>query len=55
MAEIPAIMICPLCDVEIEMTRNEKVGDELFCTFCESPLKLKMKKESEELFLMEDF
>lgn len=55
MADIPAILICPLCDVDIEMTQNEKVGDELFCNYCESPLKIRMKKESEEVYLVEDF
>lgn len=55
MANIPAELACPMCDVEVEMSRNQKVGDEIICPFCETPLKLRQYKENEDVYLQEDF
>lgn len=45
---------CPMCDVEIELTGDEKIGMEVTCPFCDTPLKLK-KKQDDTRFLQEDF
>jgi len=45
---------CPLCDCEVALAGDEKVGEQVFCLYCESPLKLKKTKE-DELYLVEDF
>ena len=45
---------CPMCDVEIEMSGEEKLGTEVTCPFCDTPLKLKKTKD-DILFLQEDF
>ncbi len=45
---------CPLCDVDVPLSGDEKIGDQIVCVYCESPLKLKKTKE-DELYLQEDF
>lgn len=47
-------LACPMCDVEVPMSGDEKVGEQVFCPYCQSPLLLK-KKKTDELFLEEDF
>lgn len=48
---------CPLCDVEIPMSGDESVGEQISCPYCQSPLLLKRKKANERdvLYLDEDF
>ncbi|MDH4226393.1 MAG: hypothetical protein OEV59_01370 [Deltaproteobacteria bacterium] len=48
-------LVCPLCECEIPMGGDERVGEEIYCPACESPLKLKKDKETDKLFLQEDF
>lgn len=50
----PQYMICPMCDCEIPMGGDEEPGDEVYCPFCETPLKI-AKTKTDEFFLMEDF
>ena len=45
---------CPMCDAEVTITGEEKIGEEVFCPFCSTPLKLK-KTKTDELFLEENF
>lgn len=45
---------CPMCDAEVPITGEEKIGEEVFCPFCSTPLKLK-KTKTDELFLEENF
>ena len=47
-------LTCPLCEAEVPLDGDEKVGDQVCCPYCESPLKLK-KTRAEEAFLVEDF
>lgn len=49
-----ATISCPLCDCEITLDGGEKVGEQVYCHYCEAPLKL-MKKKDESLYLVEDF
>ncbi len=46
---------CPMCDAEIPMSGEEKPGMELSCSYCDTPLKLKKKREDDSLYLQEDF
>jgi len=46
---------CPMCDVEITITQDDRPGDQIFCNYCSTPLKIKKKKETDELYLEEDF
>lgn len=45
---------CPMCDVDIPMSGDERVGDQVFCPYCQTPLVLK-KTKTDDLFLQEDF
>lgn len=46
---------CPMCDVEITITQDERPGDQIFCVYCSTPLKIRKKKETDEIYLEEDF
>jgi hypothetical protein len=43
-----------MCDTEIPMSGDERVGEEVYCPYCQCPLKLK-KTKKDELYLQEDF
>ena len=47
-------LTCPLCDVDIPLSGEEEVGQQIMCVYCECPLKLK-KTRDDELYLVEDF
>ncbi|NOS35171.1 MAG: hypothetical protein GQ522_00890 [Deltaproteobacteria bacterium] len=47
-------LTCPLCDVDIPLSGEEVVGQQIMCVYCECPLKLK-KTRDDELYLVEDF
>ncbi|MFZ3072533.1 MAG: hypothetical protein WA162_04755 [Thermodesulfobacteriota bacterium] len=47
-------LTCPMCDCELPLGGDERIGEDIFCTFCETPLKLRKDKE-EKLYLQEDF
>ena len=34
------IVICPICEEEIEIADNELVGDTVLCEMCNTPLKI---------------
>jgi hypothetical protein len=44
-----------MCDVEVPMTGEEKVGDQVYCPYCQTPLKLRKKNVDDTLYLEEDF
>lgn len=46
---------CPMCEADVLISENEKIGEEVYCQYCETPLKLRKKKDTEELYLQEDF
>ncbi|WKZ32148.1 MAG: hypothetical protein QY316_09545 [Thermodesulfobacteriota bacterium] len=48
-------LTCPMCDVEVPMAGDEKIGESVYCPYCQTPLALRKEKETEELFLEEDF
>ncbi|MFQ5328412.1 MAG: hypothetical protein ACE5D4_00290 [Thermodesulfobacteriota bacterium] len=45
---------CPLCDVEIPLSGEEVVGQQIMCIYCECPLKLRKRKD-DTLYFAEDF
>jgi len=46
---------CPICNADVPMNGDEQRGDEVFCTYCGSPLTLKNSREDpEEMELEED-
>lgn len=47
-------LVCPMCDVEVPLTGDERVGESLQCPYCQTPIKLKKNKE-DQLFLEEDY
>ncbi len=50
---------CPMCDAEVPVSSSDHEGDELYCAFCQSMLKLKKKRKAasneEEYYFEEDF
>ncbi len=45
---------CPMCDVEIPRSGDEKVGEDVYCPYCQTPLKLK-KTKTDEYYLQENY
>lgn len=48
-------LVCPVCQADIPLSGEERVGDEVFCTFCGAPCVIVEGKECEEWDLEEDF
>jgi len=48
-------LTCPMCDADIPVSGDEKIGSEIFCNYCQTPLKIRRKKDMEEIYLEEDF
>ncbi|MBI5599375.1 MAG: sulfonate ABC transporter [Deltaproteobacteria bacterium] len=49
-----ATLECPLCDCEVPINGDEKPGEQVFCPYCEAPLKIK-KDKADKFYLQEDF
>jgi hypothetical protein len=43
-----------MCDAEVPISGDEKVGEQVFCPYCQTPLALR-KTKLDEYFLQEDF
>ncbi|MBI5047527.1 MAG: hypothetical protein HZB80_00875 [Deltaproteobacteria bacterium] len=48
-------LTCPMCDTDVPISGDERVVEEIFCPYCQTPLKTRKKKGTEELYLEEDF
>ena len=48
-------LTCPMCDADVPVAGDEKIGSAIYCTYCQTPLKLRVKKGTEDLYLEEDF
>jgi rRNA maturation endonuclease Nob1 len=48
---------CVVCSADIPLSGDERKGDEIFCTFCGSPFRLRKAASSDddEMELEEDF
>jgi hypothetical protein len=38
---------CPVCNADLPLTGDEKVGDEIFCTYCGAPCRLTVKPKKQ--------
>lgn len=47
-------LVCPMCDAEVPISGDERLGENVYCPYCECPLSLK-KTKTDELYLEEDF
>jgi len=47
-------LTCPMCDCELPLSGDERVGEDIFCPYCETPLKLRKDKE-DKFYLQENF
>lgn len=45
---------CPVCNADIPLTGDEKIGDEIFCVYCRAPLTVKHGKD-DDLLLEDDY
>lgn len=41
--------ICPVCDSDVPLNSDAKSGEELFCPYCGSVLRLKLKEDDWEV------
>ena len=46
---------CPICSADVPLTGDEKIGEEVYCSFCRAPLTVKEGKEDDEMLLEDDF
>ena len=47
---------CPVCSADFPLSGDERSGEEVFCSFCGSPFRLKgTPSKDEDLGLEEDF
>ncbi len=45
---------CPICNADVPLSGDEKVGEEVFCAFCRAPLTVQHGKEDDELMLEDE-
>ena len=45
---------CPVCDADLTLDGDEKPGDTIFCSYCNSTIKIYAVRGSEELKLVDD-
>jgi len=50
-----ADLSCPVCSADFPLAGDEKAGDEVFCTFCGAPCRLKTNAKSPDVEIEEDF
>jgi hypothetical protein len=46
--------VCPVCDADLMMDGDEKPGDYLYCSYCNSTIKINAVKGSEDFELVDD-
>jgi len=44
---------CPLCDAEVPISEEDRAGNQVYCPYCQCPLKL--RKKADKIYLDEDF
>jgi hypothetical protein len=45
---------CPICDADVPMSGDESVGETVYCTYCEAPLRFSRMSISEVPMLTEE-
>ena len=48
-------LVCPICNADVPLAGDERLGDEVFCTYCGSPCKVIGGEDPETFDLEEDF
>ncbi len=48
-------LACPICDADIPLSGDEKIGEEIFCVYCRAPLVVKHGKDDDEMLLEDDY
>jgi predicted amidophosphoribosyltransferase len=49
-------LCCPVCEANVPLSGDERLGDEVFCTFCGAPsVIISAKKSEEDWDIEEDF
>jgi hypothetical protein len=38
---------CPVCQADLPLAGDEQSGDEVFCSYCGAPCRIKVKPEDE--------
>ena len=46
---------CPVCSAEVLLSGEESAGDEVFCAYCGTPMRLTASPGSEDCDVEEDF
>ena len=47
-------LACPICNADVPMDGDEKLGDEVFCTYCGAPLTVRGSSEDPDELELED-
>jgi hypothetical protein len=47
-------MNCPICDADIILDGDERPGDSVYCSYCNSQLKVRLIKGTEDIKLVDD-
>ena len=45
---------CPVCSADVPLAGDERPGDEVFCTYCGAPLRVKTRPSAEDFELEDD-
>lgn len=45
---------CPVCDADIQLDGDERPGDDLYCSYCKSAIKIQAIKGSDDYDLIDD-
>jgi hypothetical protein len=48
-------LVCPICNADVPLAGDERLGDEVYCTYCGAPCKVVEGDEPDMLDLEEDF
>ncbi len=46
--------VCPICDADLPLAGDEHTGEEVYCTVCGAPCKLKSSSDGEGFDAEED-
>ena len=45
---------CPVCDADLLLDGDEKPGDQVYCSYCNSTIKVRAARGSDDLDLVDD-
>jgi len=45
---------CPVCDADLTLDGDEGPGDQIFCSFCNSTIKIYSARNSDDFKLIDD-